>query len=72
MSAVRQLRKYLQLSQSEFGARVDRTQATISEAEERGHIGREAGLAILDAWRPEMQELRLTLEDLLRDRDAAA
>jgi transcriptional regulator with XRE-family HTH domain len=63
---VRRLRKYLDMSQSQFAAVLDSTQATVAGFETKAPPGRRLGFAIWDQWRNELHELRITLDDLFR------
>lgn len=64
---LREFRERLGLTQGEFAERAGLSAVYLCQVETGRHaIGRDAGLAILDAFRAEMQGAGLSLEDLLR------
>ena len=67
-SVLRQFRKTLNLTQGDFADRAGISSGYLCQIEMRVHaLGRDAGLSILDAYREEMSDFGITLEDLLRD-----
>lgn len=66
-SVLRQLRESIGLSQREFATEAGIHHVYICQIETGVcQLGHRSGLAILDAFRSEMAERRITLEDLLR------
>ena len=70
---LRQFREGLGLNQREFAEPADLSSVYLCQVE-TGHynLGRDAALKIVDAYRREMAEARITLEDLLRGSRNAA
>ena len=67
---LRNFRTELGLSQRAFAEEAGLSSVYMCQVETgRSGLGRDAGLAIVEAFRPEMAERRITLEDLLRDAD---
>jgi transcriptional regulator with XRE-family HTH domain len=70
---VKRLRTELGFTQAEFGEEVDLAGVYVAQIETGVHgLGRDAALKILDRFRGEMMERRITLEDLLRGEGRAA
>lgn len=73
VSNLREFRERLGLTQSEFATRANLSKGYLCQIETgRYEIGRDAALAILDAFRAEMQGAGLTLEELLRSSPRSA
>lgn len=67
------LRRRLGLTQSELATRLQTTQPHVSAIESKGEpMGRELALRVLDLYRPDLEELGYSLEDLLRGRGGRA
>ena len=70
MTPIARIRDHLHLSQAAFGKAVGTQQAEISRMENtkrRVKPSRTVALAIWVGWRSDLHELRITLEDLLRN-----
>jgi XRE family transcriptional regulator, fatty acid utilization regulator len=71
--SIRRLRESLGLTQREFAEKVGVHQVYVSQLESGSQgLGHQTALRILDEYRREMAELRITLEDLLRGDEGAA
>lgn len=67
MNPLRELRKALDLSQDELAEAIDVFQSQVSSHELTGRgIGPDGLLRLAERFRPEMNRLGLTMEDLLR------
>lgn len=65
--ALRELRKHVKLSQADFADPLNTQRETIAKIELGSqNLGADLGLRILKAYRADMAEMRMTLEDLLK------
>jgi hypothetical protein len=66
---LQELREFLGWKPAQLGDSIDRTRTFVSMVEaDRTELGRESVIALFDRFRPQLDQLGITAEDLLRGR----